>query len=293
MRHARIPALYPNVWKKGFTTRYRSPSRRSTVRDHTSNTRSVCACVVITPFGRPVVPDVKTTSATSSGAPVGNDSGPASARNSRHGVVPAGASPRRSAVSRTRPGVVSHRRSPRSASVNERLHDLRVAIELLEDHVSGPVREAEHRLADAQRGEVLDLPGVRDRADRLHLDGLGAPAPRLVLRAQHRQRFLDPAAADRHPPVPVLRHRSEELRPALPAYEQRGPRLLHGLRPRERRLDVHELAVELGLLLGPERLHREDLLARDVAAALELDTVVLDLVLVPPEPDADSDPAAR
>src|SRR2546430_395488 len=175
----------------------------------------------------------------------------------------AGASPNRAAASSTSPGMAPHRRSPRCASViAERLHDLREPVQLPEHHVPGPVREPEHRLAHPERGEVLELAGVRHRAERLHLHGVGV-APALLVRApQLRQRRLDPAAPDRHPPVAVLGHRREELRSSLATHEERRPRLLHRLGPREGRLDVHELAMEPPLLLRPERPHRPDLLPR-------------------------------
>ena len=54
-----------------------------------------------------------------------------------------------------------------------------------------------------------------------------------------------------------------------------------------------ELAVEASHVVGPERLHREHVLADDVAAVLHGDAVVLDLVLVPAEADAEHEPAAR
>ena len=66
MSDARQPALYPNMWKNGFTIRYRSPSTSPAMSHQSENCRSVCACVMSTPFGAPVVPDVNSTSLTSS-----------------------------------------------------------------------------------------------------------------------------------------------------------------------------------------------------------------------------------
>src|SRR5215469_12318974 len=62
------PALYPKIWKNGFTIRYRSPRCVPASSFHSAYSRSVGACGIITPLGRPVVPDVKTMSATSSAA---------------------------------------------------------------------------------------------------------------------------------------------------------------------------------------------------------------------------------
>ena len=56
---------------------------------------------------------------------------------------------------------------------------------------------------------------------------------------------------------------------------------------------MHELAVERRDVVAPQRLHREHVLAGDVAALLHVDAVVLDLVRVPTEPDTEHEPAAR
>ena len=67
---------------------------------HASNVRSVCAWVVIAPFGFPVVPDVKMMSDTSSGPTASArarasslDTSLAPTRKSANAVLPSGASP--------------------------------------------------------------------------------------------------------------------------------------------------------------------------------------------------------
>ncbi len=67
MSEARHPALYPKMWKNGFAIRYRSPARRSAQSHQARYARSVWPCVITTPLGLPVVPEVKTTSLGSSG----------------------------------------------------------------------------------------------------------------------------------------------------------------------------------------------------------------------------------
>src|SRR5437660_5143433 len=192
----------------------------------------------------------------------------------------------RSAASSTSRGIVPHRTSPRS-TIEERLHDLGEPVHLLEHDVAGAVREPQHRLTHTERGEVLDPPGVGHRAERLHLHGVRVAAELLVRAPELRERGLDPPPPDGHPAVRVLRDRREQLRAAGAAHEDRRPRLLHGLRPRPARFERHELPVERRLVVGPEPLHRKDLLACDVAPALEVQTVVLDLVPVPPETHAE------
>ncbi len=62
-------------------------------------------------------------------------------------------------------------------------------------------------------------------------------------------------------------------------------RLLVGLGAHFHLVELHELAVILGLLVGPDRLYCLDPLARQLVPVGERDAVVLDLVLVPPEAD--------
>ena len=64
-----------------------------------------------------------------------------------------------------------------------------------------------------------------------------------------------------------------------------------GLGPLLHLVEVDELAVILGLFLGPDRLHRLDAFARQLVAAGEDSAVVLDLVLVPAVADAEQEAA--
>ena len=67
--------------------------------------------------------------------------------------------------------------------------------------------------------------------------------------------------------------RSESRRDAL-ARRLRDAGLLEGLGPAEARLERHVLAVERRLLLRPQRLHGEDVLARIEAANRSLSTLM-------------------
>jgi uncharacterized RmlC-like cupin family protein len=66
---------------------------------------------------------------------------------------------------------------------------------------------------------------------------------------------------------------------------------LDGLGPAPARRERHELAVERRLVLGPQPLHRQDVLAGMAAATVGLHPVVLHLVDVPPDADAEQHPA--
>ena len=94
-------------------------------------------------------------------------------------------------------------------------------------------------------------------------------------------------------PSAILRHGREHRVAGAAADERAHPRLLHRLGPGPRRPEVDELAVVLGLVVGPDGLHGRQVLADHVVAAGPVDAVVLGLGAVPAEPDAERDPSAR
>src|SRR5438105_14998006 len=69
--------------------------------------------------------------------------------------------------------------------------------------------------------------------------------------------------------------------------------LLHRLRPGPHFHDPNDLAATFRLGLGPDLLHRLDLLAHLFKTGREDGAVALDLVLVPAAADAEQKPAAR
>ena len=69
-------------------------------------------------------------------------------------------------------------------------------------------------------------------------------------------------------------------------------RLLHRLRPRPDAIEVDELAVVRGLVLGPDRLHRLDPLAHQREARARVGAVVVHLLEVPAGADAEEEAAA-
>src|SRR5690606_2202222 len=77
------------------------------------------------------------------------------------------------------------------------------------------------------------------------------------------------------------------------AEDHRRMRLLEGLRIRPHGVEIYHLAVELGFLLSPERLHRENPLAQQLEARLVAGTVVLHLPDVPATADAEYEAAVR
>src|SRR5260370_38630100 len=69
------------------------------------------------------------------------------------------------------------------------------------------------------------------------------------------------------------------------------PLLRLGIEPN--RFEIDELAVELSLLLGPKRLHRQHALAKQLKTGLITVTMVLHLLDVPTTPHRKNEPAAR
>src|SRR5205823_15099118 len=116
--------------------------------------------------------------------------------------------------------------------------------------------------------------------------GRGATARLFEPRPKLGDRFAEAAAADGDPALGVLGDGVEQLGTGGAADEHRqGP--VYRLGPRPRRRQVHELAVEGGLLVLPETPHRQDMLAAHLPAAAVIDAVVLHLVLVPAHADAE------
>src|SRR5690606_4873570 len=113
------------------------------------------------------------------------------------------------------------------------------------------------RRADEDRDGDIAAPGVV-RARLEFLDAVG-------------QAFA--AAADGHPAIAVFEHAVEGAR-AVAADEHGRMWLLLRLRPRPNGVEVDELAVVFGLVVGPDRLHGEDAFAQDLPAQAVLRAVV-------------------
>src|SRR5437870_2621318 len=77
------------------------------------------------------------------------------------------------------------------------------------------------------------------------------------------------------------------------ADNERRVRLLHRLRPGPHFHDLNNLAVIFRLGLGPDLLHRLDLLAHLLETRRKDGAVALDLVLVPTAANAEQKAAAR
>src|SRR5262249_62191734 len=97
---------------------------------------------------------------------------------------------------------------------------------------------------------------------------------------------------DRHPAVAVL-HDAIERRRAVAADDDGRVRLLDGLGIGPDLVEVHELAVELRLALGPDFLHREHALAQEPPAALPRRVVMSHLLPVPPAANPEEHAAVR
>ena len=156
-----------------------------------------------------------------------------------------------------------------------------------------PGPDAQDHLGHAQPGVVLELALAGDGAERDHAQG-SRVTPRLFGQlAQARQGLAQPAAADGEPAVGVGGDGGEDGLPGAPADQRAHAGLLHRLGPRPGRPEVDELAVELGLLARPDRLHRRQVLAHDEPATAEVDAVILRLGPVPADAHAQRDPPTR
>src|SRR2546428_4662965 len=173
-------------------------------------------------------------------------------------------------------------------------HDGGERVEPRKNGVAAFGGEAEDRAFDAGGGEGVDGRLLRwGEEDR---DGRGLRiAARLLEALAELGDLLDRVrlrAHDRHPPVAVL-HDAIERRRAVAADDDRRVRLLDWLRIGPDLVEVHELAVKLGLAVGPDLLHRQHALAQEPPAALPLGAVIGHFFLVPSAADAEEHPAAR
>ena len=80
--------------------------------------------------------------------------------------------------------------------------------------------------------------------------------------------------------------------PAAPPINTGGWGRCAGLGHDQLGLTFDEAAFVAGYVIAPERLHREHSLAHDLSPVLHGDAVVLELVLVPAEADAEHEPPA-
>ena len=107
--------------------------------------------------------------------------------------------------------------------------------------------------------EILRCAEGGDRHGRQVAPGIGRHCP------EGRQCLLQRrATGDRDPAIAVAQRASCALREGA-ADQDRRMRLLHRLRPGHDRVEIHELAVVLGLGFGPDRLHRLDPFAHQLA----------------------------
>jgi hypothetical protein len=128
---------------------------------------------------------------------------------------------------------------------------------------------------------VVDRPRVRSQTEYGDRD-----RPPTGLFRQARQlgdTFLDggiAAASNRHPFVAVVDDPPQRVR-AVTAYDDWRMGLLDGFGPLPDTVELHELAMELGLVLGPDLLHGQDSLAHQLEAAGGIGAVVGHLLQVP------------
>ena len=113
-----------------------------------------------------------------------------------------------------------------------------------------------------------------------------------LLQACHGALGLPAAARAREPAVAELDHALQGV-VGLAAEQDRRMRPLLGLGIEPDRIEVDELAVELGFLLGPQLLHGQHALAQQLEARLVAGAVVLHLVDVPAAADGEDEAAAR
>ena len=99
---------------------------------------------------------------------------------------------------------------------------------------------------------------------------------------------LEDVTAVRHPPVGVTDDALEDLGPAA-AEDDRRVWLLHRLWVRPHGAEVDQVAVVLGSVVGPDGLHRFDLLPEQLPAGPEVGAVVGHLLAIPSGSDPEDE----
>ncbi len=128
---------------------------------------------------------------------------------------------------------------------------------------TGCPRHPQDHLVDPEPAEVLELGIGGDRPEREH------PRPRRVTTgllegpAERGERLSQPRAPDGHPPVPVLGDGGEVGRRRRRRRAGRARRLPVPAWAPPARVEVDELAVELGRVVAPQGPHAQDVLAGD------------------------------
>src|SRR5271165_3918108 len=95
----------------------------------------------------------------------------------------------------------------------------------------------------------------------------------------------------RNPAVPVAERPSRRMRNSA-ADDNRRPRLLHRLRPAFHPWELNEFTMVLGLVLGPDRIHRLNAFAHQLEAGLKGGAVISHLLRIPAAADTEQKPPA-
>src|SRR3954447_13726470 len=103
---------------------------------------------------------------------------------------------------------------------------------------------------------------------------------------------LKAAARAREPAVAIFDDAAQRVI-GLPAEDDRRMRLLRRLWPGPDLVEIDHLAVILGLVLGPQRLHGEDALAHQLEAGVIARAVIFHLLDVPAAANAEDETPAR
>src|SRR5579862_3284461 len=170
----------------------------------------------------------------------------------------------------------------------------RVIVEDAQDVVAAAIGDFEDRPLDAGLAVALQRRLVGRRAKDRDRQALRVAPGRLGEAGEPRHLFLGVPAARRarEPAVAIVDDAAQRVI-GLAAEDDRRMRALHRLGIRPDLVEIDHRPVILGLLLGPQRLHREDALAHQLEAGFVAGAVVFHLLDIPAAADAEDDAAAR
>src|SRR5437762_2025506 len=170
----------------------------------------------------------------------------------------------------------------------------RVAVQHAQDLIPAFVGDLEYGAVDTGLFVFPQCRLVRRGAEHRGRQRLGVTPLLFGHPAQPRELFPDlvAAAGTREPAVAIFDDAAQRVI-ALAAEDDRRVRLLRRLRPRPHLIEIDHLAVVFRLVLGPQRLHREDPLAHQLEPRVVAGSVIFHLLDIPAAADTEDKAPAR
>src|SRR5208282_4386687 len=168
---------------------------------------------------------------------------------------------------------------------------VRVLVQQGQNSIAWRRRQWEYQPFEAQIDEAADVLVLGRSAEERQRELLAAKALLSLAQLLYPAGEVGTREIDRQPSVAIFRCALEDAFGLRSEQDGRSARL-HGLRIRPDRVEVHELAVELGGFLGPDFADGEDFFLDDFPFPLCYRAVIFHLLDVPSAADSEHDAPA-